>query len=313
MNLRRDTLLIVLAGLVFLAALIFGALKLGLAPSLVRPVVLGRDDTLVAIPELKAPARGGDYPSTPQVRVAEDVSDWLSPEENEDAWNYDLFTTIDIVWDPLIKEYVPRGRKVDVMPPFGVALAKVGHPAYPYVVRSTMAGRSGKDEDREFSIENVETKQYFDRCKLNKPIDPAVAIVPVSFKLVKDKDKDGFIQARNVLRLDDRLLGRIVEIDDLKVLEFTDQLDIHLFAVADPAKKWVLHAVGDKFAYEGAQYVVKGVDLATKTVSVEKTFILNPRKKNAAPTTVTEVLSMPTTPVRAPSPPPAKKPLPKKP
>ena len=103
MNLRKDTLLIVFASLVFLAGLIFGALKLGLSPSLVRPVVLGPEDTLIAIPELKAPARGGDYPSTPRAHVAEDVSDWLSPEENEDAWNYDLFTTIDIVWDPLIK------------------------------------------------------------------------------------------------------------------------------------------------------------------------------------------------------------------
>lgn len=306
MNSRKDKVLLIIAGLLFLGGAAFGWLKLGLAPELVRPIVLDKEASLVAIPELqdvekKDGAKGAAYPATPRASLADNVKDWLSPEENEDSWNYDLFTTINIVWDPLLKEYVPSARKPVEVPPFGISLVKVGHPTYPYVLRSTMAGRSGKEEDREFSIENVETKQYFDRCKINKPIDPAIAIIPVSFKLVKDKDKDGFIVTRNVLKLNDKVLGQVVEIDDLKVLEFTDKIDIQLVAVDDPSKKWTLHAVGDKFTYEMAHYVVKGIDLASKTVTVDKTFVLNPKKKKDSRTTVTEVLAVP-----PPTPPPGK-------
>lgn len=308
MNSRKDTALLILAGLLFIAGLAFAWLKLGLAPDLVRPIVLDKEATLIAIPQLTAAPKGADYPATPKASLTDNIKDWLSPEENEDSWNYDLFTTIDIVWDPLLKEYVPKARKAEIMPPFGIELVSVGHPTYPYVLRSTMAARSGKEEDREFSIENVQTKQYFDRCKINKPIDPAIAIIPVSFKLVKDKDKDGFMVTRNVLKLEDKVLGQVVEIDDLKVLEFSDKTDIQLAAADDSSKKWTLHAIGDKFTYNGAHYVVKGIDLASKSVTVDKSFVLNPKKKKDTRTTVTEVLAVP-----APTPPAAKTNSPEKP
>ena len=39
-----------------------------------------------------------------------------------------------------------------------------------------------------------------------------------------------------------------------------------------------MNAVGDKFSYNGASYVVKGIDLAARSVTFDKSFALNPKK-----------------------------------
>jgi hypothetical protein len=46
----------------------------------------------------------------------------------------------------------------------------------------------------------------------------------------------------------------------------------------DPAWTLTLHAVGDKFSYNGAHYVVKGIDLPARSVIFDKSFALNPKK-----------------------------------
>jgi hypothetical protein len=61
-----------------------------------------------------------------------------------------------------------------------------------------------------------------------------------------------------------------------------------------------LHAVGDRFVYNGATYVVKGIDLPNKSVSFDKTFVLNPKKPK-------KLASDPQTLVVPPPPPPASK------
>ena len=104
--------------------------------------------------------------------------------------------------------------------------------------------------------------------------------------------------SRNVLKLDDRKLGRMVEIDDVRPLEFSDQIDILLVSTSEPDKSWTLHRPGDKFTYNDALFTVKGVDLDAKTVTLDKTFAPNPKKPKK---TFTEVLSVPSAKPAAPA------------
>ena len=62
-----------------------------------------------------------------------------------------------------------------------------------------------------------------------------------------------------------------------------------------------LHAVGDKFTLNGAQYVVKGIDLPSKSVTFEKSFALNPKRPKKL-ITDTQTLTVPAPPPPAPKP-----------
>jgi hypothetical protein len=274
MNSRKDIILVILG------AILFGfGLVVCLSPGMVAPVVPDQDGKEGAIKSIKeALPQGAAYPSSARASLDDNVKDWLSPEENDDNWDYDLFTTIDVVWDPAIKEYVPRSRKAEQMPPFGIALSSVGYPTYTFMLSHSTLAPGRKEEERLFSIKNVKTKQYIDDCRLNKPIADAPYLTLKSYKVIKGKDADGVPFVRNVLTVDDRQFGQVIEIDDEKPLEFKGRVDIILTSTSDPAWTLTVHAVGDKFSYNGAQYVVKGIDLPNKSVSVEKFFALNPKR-----------------------------------
>jgi hypothetical protein len=285
MNSKKDLLALLTAlGVFILSVLGYWALSDGLAG--VKPLVPADEDREKAIPELKQTAAGIEYPSTPKLALNSEIKDWFTPEENDDGWDYDLFTTIDIAWDPSQAEYVPANKKAIPLPPFGVSLVSVGHPAYPYVLRSSMPGKSGKEEDREFSIENTQTKEWFEKCRLKRPLNDKTPVYPIEYKVVKQPD--GFQQ--KTLVLDDRLLGRKVTINDEKTLEFEDTIDVVITASDDPAKSWTFHKKGDDFKYEKAHYIIKDIDLVNKTVTVEKKYILDPKKGQRSDQ---QVLSLP--------------------
>lgn len=274
MNSRKDIILVILGALLLVA----GAVVL-LTPGLVAPVVPDEAGKAAAITLLKEAApRGEAYPSTPRASLEDNVLDWPTPEENDDNWDYDLFTTIDVVWDSAIKEYVPRSRKAEEMPPFGIALVSAGHPTYTFMLIQSTLAPGKKEEERLFDLKNVKTKQYLDGCKLNMPIADAPYLTLKSYKVVKGKDADGIPFTRNLLTVDDRQFGQIVEINDEKPTEFTARTDIIISSTSDPTWTLTLHAVGDKFTYNGADYVVKDIDLPNKSVSFDKTFALNPKK-----------------------------------
>ena len=274
MNSRKDIILIILGALL----LAVGATAY-LSPGLIAPVVPGEEGKADALKRLKDAVPQGDvYPSTPRASLEDNIKDWLSPEENDDNWDYDLFTTIDVVWDSALREYVPRSRKPEVMPPFGITLVSVGYPTYTFMLSHTTLGPGKKEEERLFSLKNVKTKQYLDDCKLNKPIPEAPYLTLKSFKVIKGKDADGIPFVRNILTIDDRQFGQVVEVDDDKPLEFKGRVDILINSPTDPAWTLTLNAVGDKFSYNGASYVVKGIDLAARSVTFDKSFALNPKK-----------------------------------
>jgi hypothetical protein len=137
---------------------------------------------------------------------------------------------------------------------------------------------SRKEEDRLFSLKNVKTNRYLDDCKLNRPIPDAPYLTLKSYRVEKGKDADGFPFVRNILTVDDRQFGQVVEIDDEKPLEFKKRVDIILRSTDDPSWAQNLHQVGDKFELNGATFVVKGIDLPTKSVTFEKTIVLNPKR-----------------------------------
>jgi len=276
MNFKKDLLVLLTAlGVLILSVLGYAALSSGLFG--VKPLVPADEDREKAIPELKQTAAGVEYPATPKLTLNSEITVWSTPEENDDGWDYDLFTTIDIAWDPSQAEYVPANKKAIPLPPFGVSLVSVGHPTYPYVLRSTLAGKSGKEEDREFSIENIITKEWFEKCRLKRPLNDKTPVYPLEYKVVKQAD--GFQQ--KTLVLDDRLLGRKVTINDEKPLEFVDTIDVVIAATEDPSKTWTLHKKGDDFKHEKDHYIIKDIDLVNKTVTVEKKYVLlNPKKSD---------------------------------
>jgi hypothetical protein len=279
MNPRKDILIAALGALLFA-----GGLAIYLNPGWIAPPVPDEDGKKAVLDRLRlASPAGAAYPAVTRASLEDNVKDWLSPEEDDENWDYDLFTTIDVVWDPTIKEYVPRSRKADVLPPFGVELVSVGYPTYTFMLSSSSLPPGRKEEDRLFSLKNVKTNRYLDDCKLNRPIPDAPYLTLKSYRVVKGKDADGFPFVRNILTVDDRQFGQVVEIDDEKPLEFKKRLDIVLRSPEDPA--WTLtlsevegKLVVDKFVLNGATFVVKGIDLPNKSVTFEKTIALNPKR-----------------------------------
>lgn len=279
MNSRKDILLVSLGALFFAAGL-----AVYLNPGLIAPPVPDEEGKAAILAKLRqAPPAGAAYPGTVRASLEDNVKDWLSPEEDDDNWDYDLFTTIDVVWDPSSKEYVPRSRKADVLPPFGVELVSLGYPTYTFMLSSSSLPPSRKEEDRLFSLKNVKTNRYLDDCKLNRPIADAPFLTLKSYRVVKGKDADGFPFVRNILTVDDRQFGQVVEIDDEKPLEFKKRIDIVLRSPEDPSWTQTLSEVEgkllvDKFVLNGATFVVKGIDLPNKSVTFEKSIALNPKR-----------------------------------
>lgn len=274
MSNRNDTLMVGAAVVAFgaAAALYFTWIK-PLAPS---------ESTTGVISRMPA---GGDYPQTPRADILSFSSNWSRPEENEEGWNYDIFDPVEIVWDEQLREYQPKSYTPPVIPPFGIKLVRLGHPRYPIVLRGSIASPKGESA-RILFLENIDTKSSFD-ARLNKPVSE-LGITPLAFRTERTTAPDGAPITRNILRIKDSKLGKEVEIDDIKPLEFTDQLDIVLVATAG-SPEWVFHGPGAKFEFSNASYVVKGVDLKAGTVTVDKTFTPNPRK---GPKTFTETLSV---------------------
>ena len=287
MSQRNDTLMLAGAG-----ALFVGSLALGLF--WIRP--------MAAEAAQRGPSgapSGAAYPALTKDDELALRASWTRPEDGEDGWSYDLFDAVPTVWDEQLKEYLPRDYTPPVVPDFGIKLVKLGHPRYPIVLRMTLASPKGEAE-RIFFLENVETKVSFE-ARLNRPV-PEAGITVTGFKEVISPDSQGVPVRRKVLTIKDSKLGKTLEIDDIAPLEFKDRIDIVLKADVGEAT-WTFAAVGATFEHNNATFVVKGVDLAAGTVTVDKTFTLNPRK---GPRTFTETLPLvtpaPATPASATSP-----------
>lgn len=286
MSQRNDTLLLAGAGTLFLGSLVLGLVW-------IRPLA----SEAAARGPSGAPS-GAAYPAlTPDDELALRAN-WTRPEDGEDGWSYDLFDSVPTVWDEQLKEYLPRDYTPPVVPDFGIKLAKLGHPRYPVILRMSLASPKGEAE-RIFFLENLDTKASFE-ARLNRPV-AELGITPVSYKEVTTPDAQGVPVRRKVLTIKDSKLGKTLEIDDIAPLEFKDRIDIVLKADAGEPT-WTFSAVGATFEHNGATFVVKGVDLSAGTVTVDKTFTLNPRK---GPRTFTETLSLasaaPANPAPAPS------------
>jgi hypothetical protein len=276
MSPRHDKLLIAATGLLLAGSAAYAFLGLRSDPAQ-GPKIASQGVT----------PSGADYPLLTKDDTLPLRASWTRPEDNEDGWTYDLFDQVPSVWDEQLKEYLPRDYTPPVIPDFGVRLAKLGHPRYPVMLRGTIAPPPGKpDTDRILFLVNLDTNEDYN-ARIGKPL-PEVGITPVSFKVVAATAPDGAPVKRSVLVVRDAKLGRDLEIDDQAPLLFKDKLDIVLQSDAGSAS-WTFAGPGGKFEHNGASYVVKGVDLAAGTVTVDKTFTLNPRK---GARTLTEVLSV---------------------
>ena len=299
MSQRNDKILLVAAGLLLAGSAAFSLFGLRASP-----------DSGPQVASQGAPPSGKEYPVLAKEQSLPLRANWTRPEDNEDGWTYDLFDQVPTVWDDQLKEYLPRDYTPPVIPDFGVKLVRLGHPRYPYMLRSTFAPPPGKPEaDRILLLVNLDTNEDYN-ARIGKPIAGA-GITPLSFRVVSALGPDGAPAKRNVLTVRDSNLGRDIEIDDQAPVLFKDRVDIVLQS-DNGAVNWTFNKEGAKFDHNGAAYALKGFDLAAGTVTVDKTFTLNPRK---GPRTLTEVLTLappapkektpPAKPAAAPSPSPA--------
>jgi hypothetical protein len=288
MSQRNDILKLAGAGAIFIGSLVFGLVWI--RPAAKEAAQRGPSG---------APS-GAAYPVLTQDDEVALRANWTRPEDGEDGWNYDLFDSVPTVWDEQLREYLPRDYTPPVVPDFGIKLVKLGHPRYPVILRTSLASPKGEAE-RIFFLENLDTKAGFE-ARLNRPVTE-LGITAIAFKEVVAPDAQGVPVRRKVLTIKDSKLGKTLEIDDMAPLEFKDRIDI-VFKADAGEPTWTFGAVGATFEHNGATYVVKGVDLSAGTVTVDKTFTLNPRK---GPRTFTETLSLapsaPANPAPAPVPP----------
>lgn len=276
MSQRNDKILLAAAGLLLVGSAAYAFLGLRSDPTQ-GPKIASQG----------VPPSGADYPVLTKDDTLPLRASWTRPEDNEDGWSYDLFDQVPTVWDEQLKEYLPRDYTPPVIPDFGIRLAKLGHPRYPIMLRGTIAPPPGKpDTDRILFLVNLDTNEDYN-ARLGKPI-PEIGVTPLSYKVVPGTAPDGAPVKRSVLVVRDAKLGKELEIDDQAPLLFRDRVDILLQADIGTAS-WTFNGPGAKFEHNGATYAVKGVDLAAGTVTVDKTFTLNPRK---GARTLTEVLTV---------------------
>lgn len=252
---------------------------------ILQPLVPGDRDHDPRLKSQTTQIGGEVYPATPRADIFGFSSNWERPEEHDEGWNYDIFDPVETVWDEQLREYQPKSYTPPVIPPFGIRLVRLGHPHYPLILRGSIAPQAGKPETaRILFIENVDTKNSIS-ANIGK-LNSEEGITPLAYRSENYTGEDGAPSKRNILRLKDIKLGKEIEINDVKPVEFSDQLDIVLMANSG-APTWTFHGQGATFEHGGATFVVKGVDLQAGSVTVDKTFTPNPRK---GPKTLTETL-----------------------
>lgn len=252
---------------------------------ILQPLVPGDRDHDPRLKSQTTQIGGEVYPATPRADIFGFSSNWERPEEHDEGWNYDIFDPVETVWDEQLREYQPKSYTPPVIPPFGIRLVRLGHPHYPLILRGSIAPQAGKPETaRILFIENVDTKNSIS-ANIGK-LNSEEGITPLAYRSENYTGEDGAPSKRNILRLKDIKLGKEIEINDVKPVEFSDQLDIVLVANSG-APTWTFHGQGATFEHGGATFVVKGVDLQAGSVTVDKTFTPNPRK---GPKTLTETL-----------------------
>ncbi len=252
---------------------------------ILQPLVPGDRDRDPRLKSQTTQIGGEVYPATPRADIFGFSSNWERPEEHDEGWNYDIFDPVETVWDEQLREYQPKSYTPPVIPPFGIRLVRLGHPHYPLILRGSIAPQAGKPETaRILFIENVDTKNSIS-ANIGK-LNSEEGITPLAYRSENYTGEDGAPSKRNILRLKDIKLGKEIEINDVKPVEFSDQLDIVLVANSG-APTWTFHGQGATFEHGGATFVVKGVDLQAGSVTVDKTFTPNPRK---GPKTLTETL-----------------------
>jgi hypothetical protein len=83
-----------------------------------EPLVPGDAEHDPRLKSQTAQLAGDVYPPTPRADIFGFSSNWERPEENDEGWNYDIFDSVETVWDEQLREYQPKSYMPPVIPPF---------------------------------------------------------------------------------------------------------------------------------------------------------------------------------------------------
>lgn len=256
-------------------------------------------------PKSTAPAvaSGAAYATRKPDLSAETSLGWIRKTSAEtNPWAHDLFTPVEVMWNPKTSEYAPKSELVVAdsgaiaLPKFGVRLLSLKHPKYRLRVSTIVEPPSKKPEDAIIFLLDDETRSSF-RCKVGETLDSHGTKIKVLRYEPRQVDaKTGAVLKPVSVQIRDVSLRREIALGQTPV-EFTDRMIITFAGEGSEAPLWTAAKVGDRFENEEGTFVIKGVDFEAQSVTVEKSYVADAVKSTRK--TITEVL----TPLPPPPPP----------
>jgi hypothetical protein len=262
---------------------------------------LGSGSAKVRSAAAAAPARGEALAAITAPVLPEHTLGWSKrPFAEGDLWTYDLFTPVEVRWNAKTSEYEPKGLPPAKVMPFGLRLLALNHPTYRY--RLSGLFEAAKPSDSLIKLVDLNTNKSISG-KIGQTVgEPGGKITLLRYENKGVKQPDGSILKETYIVVKDATLGREIKVTS-GVLEFTDKV-VATFALADSAEVvWTAVAPGDKFEHDAGSFVIKGIDLSTQSVTVEKSLPEDPARGGRS--IVVETLSP--APVTAPAPAPVPK------
>lgn len=245
---------------------------------------------------------GEAYKGFPTPAFTEHSPSWDATQfSEEELWKYDLFTPVEVTWNPGSTSYEPKGAPKQEAVPFGLRLVALRHPEYRYRFRLLVEADSRKAADATIIIEDTQTKSML----RGKPGDiiqkDGGKIQLVGFENKAVQGERGTISRDTYVKVKDFSLNKEFELRREPTV-FKDKVDAVFATESSPTPVWTAHVAGDKFENEAGSYVIKVIDFDTQSVTVAKTYTVEKPKRTEKTETIDLRPEVPKPPAPAPTP-----------
>lgn len=249
----------------------------------------------------KAPA-GNTLPAAIADAIPERSLGWEPvARQDDDLWAYDLFTPVEVSWNPSASAYEPKGLPKGPEVPFGLKLTSLTHPKYRYRLAALIEGKDAKETLIKF---NDDLSRDILSAKIGQTVGPDDGKITVlSFENKTVKGADNLLRRDTFIRVKDHKLNKTLEVRRDPLL-FADTVEATFSTDSAPDVVWKAAAVGAKYENDAGSYVIKGIDFDAQSVTVEKTWTETVPKtvvKNTVETLTVSRPSAPTTTAIKPS------------
>ncbi len=223
---------------------------------------------------------GGEKWQNKDVTIkTEESKEWpeVKAQDEDRLWYYQVFTPPKIWIDKKGEFIAEPPYKVDITKKsFALRFGEVSNRPYHIVYKGVI----GSEKDPIVQFEDTDTNVGF-HGKLNeeikipepstgKPIDSGLILRSFKRERKQLDSKSTNITEFVTIGLEDKKLGRVVELYSDRPTIIEDQRMMILNSVNDPNFKWDLKEVGDSVKIDGCTYVLKKIDYDTQSATVEQ-------------------------------------------